>query len=119
MSVELLLSLAGTAATIIGGFWAVLVLAMKQFERRLDERFQAQEKARAEGGQYYKDALGALQKEHTALERAFLTHLANLPKEYVRREDHIRFETVITARLDALHSQMALIAERQIQRGAV
>lgn len=36
------------------------------------------------------------------LEREFLEHLARLPLEYVRKEDAIRQELVINAKLDAL-----------------
>jgi hypothetical protein len=45
---------------------------------------------------------GAAQK----LQEKFWEHLANLPKEYVRKEDAIRQEVVINAKLDALYAKM-------------
>jgi hypothetical protein len=116
MSVELLLGLVGAVATIVGGFWCVVAVAGKQFEKRLDERFAAQELARQEGRKLYETRLANLEGDHRELERAFLKHLSELPREYMRREDHIRFETVINAKLDALAAKQDLLAERLLKR---
>jgi len=40
------------------------------------------------------------------LEKAFLRHLARLPLDYVRREDWIRNQTIIEAKLDGLASKL-------------
>ena len=112
MSVDLLLSIGGAVALIISGVWAVAVVAGKQFDKRLDERFAAQEVLRQEGRKEYAARLERVENSHAELERAFFKHLAELPRDYMRREDHIRFETVINAKLDALAAQQALIAER-------
>lgn len=105
---------AGLVCSLVAGFWAVFVLAGKQFEKRLDERFELQEKARVEGRKLWNDRLTRLEEDYRQLERAYLKHLAELPREYVRREDHIRFETVITAKLDALYAQLQLQGERAL-----
>jgi len=86
---------------------------VRQFKNDLAERFAAQERARIEGRKFRDERIKRLEEEHRELDRNFLTHLAALPREYVRREDHIRFETVITAKLDALGSRIELLAERQ------
>lgn len=112
MSVELLLSLAGTAATIIAGFWAVLSVAGRQHEKRLDERFASQEELRKEGRKLYEERLSQVESDLREADRRFLKFLADLPREYMRREDHIRFETVITAKLDALNAEIRLLSER-------
>jgi hypothetical protein len=65
-----------------------------QFERRLDERFQVV------------SAEGELWRE---LERNFLSLRAELPEKYVRREDYIRGQTVIEAKLDAIGSELKLV----------
>lgn len=62
-------------------------LLLGQIERRLDLRFSAIERA-AEDWQ--------------RLEKEFLTFQAQLPLHYVRREDWVRGQTVIEAKLDAL-----------------
>ena len=45
------------------------------------------------------------QKNHE-IEKDVLKLRAELPVEYVRKEDHIRFETVIYAKLDALAARI-------------
>lgn len=112
MSVELLASLVGAVAVVVGGFWALVKVIVAQFEKRLDERFEMQEEARADGRSQYEERFGRLETEHHQLEREHMKLLAELPREYVRREDNIRFETVINAKLDALYSEMRLLSER-------
>lgn len=102
-------------ATIVGGYFALARLVVKQFNASLDQRFQAMNDARLEGRKAYEERLGRVEVAYRELHTKFLEHLAELPREYVRREDHIRFETVITAKLDALYAEMRLIAERQQQ----
>jgi hypothetical protein len=109
-SIGVIVSIVGT---IVGGYYALAALVVKQFKAELDARFRAQELARKEGRRVYEERLGSLERDHRDLYQKFLEHLAELPREYVRREDHIRFETVITAKLDALYAEMRLIAERQ------
>lgn len=48
------------------------------------------------------------------LELKFYQHLAALPVEYVRREDYVRGQTVIEAKLDAISSELKTV---QINRG--
>lgn len=43
------------------------------------------------------------------LEREFLRHLAELPVHYVRREDWVRGQTVIEAKLDAIASEVKVV----------
>lgn len=100
-------------ATIVGGYYALALLVVKQFKADLDERFKAQEAARLEGRKAWDERLARVEADYRALERRFLEHLAELPEKYQRREDTIRFETVINAKLDALYSEMRLISERQ------
>lgn len=112
VSADFLLALGGAVATLVSGFWAVFVLAGRQFEKRLDERFDAQEQARQEGRRIYEQRLQVVEESHRDLERAYLRHLADLPREYMRREDHIRFETVIDAKLNALAANLERLTER-------
>ncbi|MDK9603490.1 hypothetical protein [Lelliottia wanjuensis] len=90
-------------------FWEVISMALSflgmlaaggkmlltQIEKRLNERFQALEDAR-------KDA----EFSWTRLEREFLEFRADMPLNYVRREDYIRGQTVIEAKLDALYNKI-------------
>lgn len=118
MSVEIqvLGVIVSIVATIVGGYFAIAKLVVSQFNASLDQRFKAQEAARQEGRTQYEGRLAQVEKDYRELHTAFLKHLAELPEKYMRREDHIRFETVITAKLDALNAEMRLVAERQLQR---
>lgn len=62
-------------------------LLLSEIDRRLDLRFSAVEVAA---------------KDFQRLEKDFLTWKADLPLHYVRREDYVRNQTVIEAKLDAL-----------------
>lgn len=97
----------------VGIFGRVL---LEQVEKRQQERALAQDKAREDGQKMLRDALekhiadervtaGAVQ----ALERDFLKWQAELPVHYVRREDYVRGQSVIEAKLDALYSKLEVV----------
>lgn len=121
MNIELdLMQVAGAVAGLIafglGGIFGVVKLLLVQFQRRLDDRFAAQDLARAEGSKLLRDAIArqgdaatGLAAQVASLERDFLTHRAELPLQYVRREDYIRGQTVIEAKLDALGSKLEVL----------
>ncbi|MBS1186715.1 MAG: hypothetical protein H6R04_733 [Burkholderiaceae bacterium] len=62
-------------------------MLLSQIDRRLNERFEVMEKEL---------------QGWSGLERDFLKFQAALPLQYVRREDFVRNQTVIEAKLDAL-----------------
>lgn len=95
VAVMLLLAFAG----LIGGFGKVL---LTQFDKRIADRFKAQDQAR----QLQMDAIKERQGSE-ALRVASLTEKVDslsrlLPLEYVRREDWIRFSASIDHKLDRL-----------------
>ncbi len=104
----------GTAiiVSIVGGYWALGKLVLAQFDKRLDERFAAIDRTREEGRKLGEQRSARYDERQRELEHSFLKLMADLPTNYVRREDHIRFETVIYARLDALNSKFDLFLER-------
>ncbi|UDM18435.1 hypothetical protein [Vogesella sp. XCS3] len=104
-------------------FWQLLTLLLaffgfvaggakvlfSQIDRRLDERFQALEDARKMADTAMQATLTRHAEEEQkvvtrlqALDRDFLQWKAELPLQYVRREDYIRNQTVIEAKLDAV-----------------
>ena len=113
VDIQVLAAIVSVISAIVGGYYALAALIVKQFKAHLDERFQGQEKARVEGRKLWDERLKKLEDEHWELERNFMKFLAEMPEKYQRREDTIRFETVINAKLDALYSEMRLISERQ------
>lgn len=87
---------------LLGGFMAVIgaagKLLLQQIDKRLDTRFSGIEKAR-------EDMLKENERNTEAwrsLERDFLKFRGDLPLEYVRREDFIRNQSLIEAKLDAI-----------------
>ena len=105
-----LLSLLLTLVSMLVGAGKVL---LSQIDRRLTERFRAMEEAREQAAQRWDDKFTTLLDLHRreadgwqALERDFLRFQAELPLQYVRREDYIRNQTVIEAKLDALAMRM-------------
>lgn len=115
---EIAVWITGIALALVGGYWALAKLVVAQFNAGLDVRFQALEDSRREGKKVWEDRFGKLEKKQDETEKAVLRILTELPREYVRREDHIRFETAITAKLDALNAYMQLLAERLPKKDA-
>lgn len=106
--------------TLLLAFFAAVGIAARMFllqmNKSLDDRFEAQKEASTAANQNLHDALNrhmveegkALQQMQT-LERDFLRWQAELPNQYVRREDYIRNQTVIEAKIDRLAEQLTLI----------
>jgi len=57
--------------------------------------------------------LSNIGKDYQKLERSLLEMKADLPINYVRREDFIRFDTVINVKLDRLHDLIEEIREKK------
>ena len=134
---QLLSALAGAAMVWVGAVWGIAKIAMRQHSTGLDHRFTAHEaledekfasitagldarfdtieRAREEGQARWQAMLDAhmaatRQRDEaiSRLERDFLQFLARLPIDYVRKEDHVRSETVTGAKLDALAAKIDL-----------
>lgn len=89
-----------TLATVLAGaFYGLVRLLLWQFARGIERSIEL--------------IRGDSQKWND-LERRFLTHLAELPVHYVRREDYVRGQTIIEAKLDAIAGELKVV---QIQRG--
>lgn len=95
------------------GFGKVL---LNQFEKRLHERFKDQDEARAEGQRAMREIFDQHLNEERrnanalqALERDFLRWQADLPVQYVRREDYVRGQVIIEAKLDALYNKIEIV----------
>lgn len=105
MSIQELGFAATVAAAVLGLVLALGKAALSQFERRQAERFEALQKS------IHEDS-----KDLRALKSEFETHLKSLPLEYVRREDWIRFSSVIDTKLDRLNERMSELARAEFAR---
>lgn len=86
---------------IVGGIWAVGRMVWGQIEKNLDTKF--------EGIAAAHDEAKKANENTNRLERQFLELKADMPLNYVRREDYIRGQTVIEAKLDALASKLEIV----------
>ena len=118
MDLSTAIGLLGVFATIITG---LVKLLLAQFEKRLGERFAAQDEARKAATKHWEESFAKVldrqEKDAQALaqlERSFLKFQAELPVNYVRREDWVRGQSVIEAKLDGL----ALKFENILLKGA-
>ena len=85
------ISLLGIFSTLVFG---LVKLLLSQMEKRLGEKFATQEKEIAKLAE---------------LERDFLRFQAELPLHYVHRQDYVRNQTVIEAKLDGLRDKLEVV----------
>jgi hypothetical protein len=88
---QLLGSLGALLAVGVTVLLALCKLLLAQFEKRLDGKFAALE-AKA----------GEAEQEWRRIERDLTSLKTELPVNYVRRDDYIRNQTIIEAKLDGL-----------------
>lgn len=88
---------------------------MAQMERRLDTRFAAQEDARHQSQQQWLAQFEALGESQNRNEQRAMLLLSELPLQYQRREDAIRHETAVIARIDALGEKLHRALECDIR----
>lgn len=102
--------------SFLGFVFAAGKVLLSQTDKRLDQRFETLETIRSESARNWESKFTELMAQHRAemerhkeeakgwqeLEREFLKFRASLPLEYVRREDYVRNQTIIEAKLDAL-----------------
>ena len=112
----LLTFLIGLLITFLGCVFGFAKVLGGQIDKRLDEKFQAQETARDAGAKSLREHIdryiGLADRtatQVTNLERDFLKWQADLPVHYVRREDYVRGQTVIEAKLDALYNKLEVV----------
>lgn len=91
--------LLGFGFTLLSGMAAIIVgagrIIANQFEARINEKFDVLQKAREA------EAQGI-----TNLEREFMHFKADLPLHYVRREDYVRGQSIVEAKLDGLATKI-------------
>jgi len=102
---QLILALAALIAAFATVVWIFGAALVRQFEKRLSERFAAIEQARRDAGTLLQNDLSALKN----MERDFLQFQIDAPMRFVMRDDYIRGQTVIESKLDALYSKLELV----------
>jgi hypothetical protein len=95
---QLLLALGGLVAAIGTVVWALARIIINT----IDQRFQTLD-----------SDMRRLERANDENEKSVLRLRAELPVEYVRREDWIRFSTVIDSKLDAVMARIEALKERK------
>lgn len=97
---------------------------LKMLQRDLDARFASQEKAREAFHTQLQLRLSGIETaaareadEWKRIERDLLAMRADLPLNYVRREDYIRGQSVLEAKLDSLHNKLEVVQMRAATKG--
>lgn len=91
---------------LMKAFGFLMARVVTQFEARLDERFLALERARAEGRKGLEERLMRVDAKQERIDGELRELLISMPDKYVRREDYVRRETVIEAKIDRLGLQI-------------
>lgn len=109
--------------TFLGFLFAAGRVLLAQIDRRLDERFEAMENVSKTASRHWDEKFAALLEQNKreaegwqSLEREFLRFQAELPITYVRREDYVRNQTVIEAKLDAVALKIENLQLKGAQR---
>jgi hypothetical protein len=90
------------AAMLLGAFVGLLKLLMAQQVRHIDNSFDAQNKRLDGIEQSSRDESAQWQR----VERELMGLKAELPVAYVRRDDYIRGQSVLEAKLDGLATKI-------------
>ena len=109
--------LVGFGGALLSGFAAIIFgagrLIAAQFETRITERFEGLRKDREAEEARTNERFDALQRAReleaqgiSSLERDFLRFQADLPPHYVRREDYVRGQSMVEAKLDGLATKI-------------
>jgi hypothetical protein len=99
-------------------------LMLGQHQRHLDERFAVQEQSRTTQHDQVSKRLDAIEvanreeaNQWQRVERELFKMQADMPVHYVRREDYIRGQSVIEAKLDGLATKLENAQLRGIING--
>ena len=95
----------GLAATILGGYWFLAKLLVVQAQKHIDKQFEVITKT-----------LAAQTSNTLHIERELMALKAELPREYVRREDNTRVIATVQVSIDNLRLTLErLMMERTKQ----
>ena len=116
---QLLTFLIGLLLSFLSFAFVAGRMLLAQVDQRLAQRFEAMENAREQAGKHWDEKFASiLEKSQTQgvglsnLERDFLRFQADLPLHYVRREDYVRGQSIVEAKLDGL---AAMVSNAQLR----
>lgn len=115
MTTELTMDIAkflGLILSLVGLFWGMSRRQTTLFEKHLDTRFDVLTERLAQIETRENKNVAQVAK----VERDLMALRAELPDKYVRREDHIRGQTLIESKLDGLAMKLENLQLREAKR---
>ncbi|MCP1289765.1 hypothetical protein NK214_06130 [Chromobacterium sp. S0633] len=106
----------GMLVSWLAAFLGLLIGAGKVLLAQIDRRQSERDAKQEEQIKALLDQIGKQAESVHRLERDFLKFQADLPLAYVRREDYVRNQTVIEAKLDAVALKIENIQLKGAQR---
>lgn len=85
---------------------------LSQIDKRLEARFKAQEEMRSLSTKHWEEKFGSVERTAAETDKSLMALKLHVSENYVRREDHVRSQTVIEAKLDALASKFEAVLLR-------
>lgn len=98
---------AALLAFFIGALGVLAKIVFTQFTSRIDERLASADQARAGASAHIEQRFNGVERELREIHRM----REEMLREYVRREDQIRDQTVTSAKLDALATKIELLSQ--------
>ena len=93
------------ALAVAGGFFSFAKLLLREIDKRLEARFRAQEAMRELSTKHLDEKFSSIERTAADTDKSLMALKLHVSENYVRREDHVRSQTVIEAKLDALASK--------------
>lgn len=87
----------------------------KGIDEKLDARFQAQEEIRSSAATHWESRFDGFAAQLKRLEQEQIATKMEMLRDYQRKEDAIRQDTVLQAKLDALNARLELIASAVVR----
>ena len=109
---QLLTFLAGLLLAFLGFAFGAGRILLNQVDLRLNTRFAVLEEALRK----HTDEEGKTAAQVRELERSFMKWQAEMPLQYVRREDFVRNQTVIEAKIDRVYGKLELVQLQGAQK---
>ena len=94
---------------VFGGFWALVKMLMSQTIKQLDDRFKTQDVARTKAQEHWEQRFTQIEALARSNEKDLLVMRGDLPNLYLRREDYIRGQSTIEAKLDAIATELKMV----------
>lgn len=98
---------------LIASYFALVKVIVGQFKNELSQKFESQDALRQVGQQEQASRLERFERQMVRFEEQMTGLQRELPVNYVRREDAIRENTIISAKLDAINNKIDKLAERR------